>query len=115
MSYIYLASPYSHPLKARRQDNWEDVAAQVLHYHQRGITAYSPILHYHNFATRFALETDFAAFASHNENMLRSASELYVLTLAGWRQSKGVAYEMQLAQELALPISFVTLQLSPQP
>ena len=58
-------------------------------------------------ATRRAdAEEKFTFWAEHNREMLGVSSRLVVLALDGWRESVGVAAEIEIARELGLPVEF---------
>jgi len=105
--FIYIASPYSHETAEIRQERFEAVTREVSRYLKAGVTVYSPITHCHELANRYCLPTDFEFWQVHNENMLAAADALYVLTLTGWRHSKGVAAEMHFARSREIPIMLI--------
>lgn len=100
---IYLASPYTY----KGDDNTvrEDVehgrfldacrcAAMMT---RRGLYVFSPIVHSHPMATRYVLPTDFAFWCAHNRRWIDACDELAVLTINGWRESTGIAGELEYA------------------
>lgn len=105
--FAYLASPYSHAdhnvMEERYLRNVEACADLTRNY----ITCYSPIVHFHQVAKLHDMRTDFFFWQQHNENMLRKAERLYVLTLPGWDISRGVNWELGFARALRLEALFV--------
>lgn len=104
---FYLASPYSHPLKAKMRERYlqtED-ALHLLLGHE--IWTYSPIVHCHNMAERLELPRDAKFWQRYNETMLASSCGMIVLQLQDWEHSLGVAMEMNLASKFPLPIFFL--------
>ena len=107
MSFIYLASPYTHPDEARQRARYREVVRACAALVTLGKTVYSPIAHFHPIAELHDLPRDFAFWQRINRDMLSRADALYVLRLPGWKNSKGVKAEIALAEELLLPIIHV--------
>lgn len=104
---IYLASPYSSPDPLIMKTRFllaEQVTAKLL---SQEIWVYSPIVHCHELAQKFNLPTDFAYWQSYNFDMLRRADALYILSIPGWYESKGVKAEFDLAALMGLPIRYI--------
>jgi hypothetical protein len=73
-----------------------------------GRIVYAPIAHWHWIAKYYALPTDFQYWIQVNHRILRCCTELYVLCIPGWEQSRGVADERKYAKEvLDLPVYFM--------
>jgi len=99
---VYLASPYTPgphvppgervALMQQRFNAACDAAGALI---ARGHLVYSPIAHGHPIAARAPdLGLTFEDWRRHNEAMLAAASELWILALAGWSLSTGIADEM---------------------
>jgi len=107
MSYIYIASPYTDPdweVMVKRFTLAEEVTAQLL---RQGDHIYSPIVHCHELAQKHELPTDFEFWQNYNRAMLSKASELYVLAMDGWEDSKGVQAEREFAKQCGIPVTIV--------
>lgn len=106
---IYLASPYTHERVYIRQRRY----LQAHRYTQRcmdaGEVIFSPIVYGHEFGQRDAAAVPFEYWQDFNRHMIRASGELRVLTLSGWKSSRGVLAEMRYAEELGLPINLVEL------
>jgi hypothetical protein len=105
MSYIYLASPYSHPnalVQEMRYVAARDAVAWLL---KRCIWVYSPIVHCHHLALHESLPKGYAFWRPYNRAMLEAATALYILDIVGASTSEGVAGEHTHAQKLNLPIT----------
>jgi len=100
---IYLASPYS----ASPQANFELTEAFVAEALRSGHPIFSPVVHCHQIALDYNLPGDFEFWKNFNFNMLRAADELWVLTLPGWKESKGVDGEVDFARSLGIPIIYI--------
>lgn len=106
MSYLYLASPYSHADKAVMDERHRLVCKKAAELMLMGKAVFCPIAHCHLIADFMgeAKRTDGDFWMGQDIPLLRGAATLAVLTLPGWRDSKGVAWEMDLAKRLLLPI-----------
>lgn len=107
MSYTYIASPYTHDKEHVMHDRYLIAASYTasllrLHHH-----CYSPIVHCHELAVKFDLPRELDFWKRYNTSMLRHADELYVLCIPGWKESRGVQFEIDLAEQLGLPIRFI--------
>lgn len=107
MSYIYLASPYTHKIKQTMNDRYRAVAAVTAAYLRSGLFVYAPIVHCHELAVHHALPRDFEFWKAYNYAMLQPASDLHILQLKGWDESTGVSAEIKRARELNIPITYV--------
>lgn len=109
MSYIYLASPYS-GTKEEEQTRYEKVFNCTGHLFRQGYPIYSPIVHCHEISKEFLFPTDAVFWQNYNKAMLSSATELYVLSIEGVKESKGVKYEIAVARDLEIPIRLVNIK-----
>jgi len=107
MSFIYIASPYSHPAFSIREQRFEAVSEYTASMVKEGIVAYSPIAHSHPLAETYGIRGDFAFWAHQNYGMLCKASELRVLKLPGWESSEGVEAEIEFAHQCGIPVLYV--------
>lgn len=97
---IYIASPYSHPDPAVRERRYY----QALDYAQSlmvaDYTCFSPIVYGHQFATAFNFPGDHETWKKFNAHMLRTATEIHVLQIPGWEESKGIEWELKKNKSL---------------
>lgn len=109
MSFVYLASPYSHINESVREARATAAAIGVGHVMEfYNTTTYSPIVHFHHVYKHAIYDPcDINFWIKHNKNMLRHASKLYVLDLPGWKESAGVALEIEFALHLGLVVEHV--------
>jgi nucleoside 2-deoxyribosyltransferase len=104
---IYLASPYSHVDPAVREQRFTiatRVAAKLI---RAGHQVFSPISHSHPIASN-GVPTDWTFWKAFDRRMLEACDELIVLMLDGWRESRGVQAEINLAIKLGKPIRYVS-------
>lgn len=104
---IYLASPYTSPDPLLRKTRFllvEQVTAQLI---EEGYFIYSPIVHCHAFVEKYALDSTFTYWRQYNIDMIRRADELWVLTIPGYLESRGVTAEIDFARLAGLEIKWV--------
>lgn len=106
--FDYLASPYTHPerkvvidrfLAARNYLIWAFAADQP---------TYSPIVHWHHIASSEALPSEFEHWLVQDDAMVKSARQILVLDIPGWKESRGVTHEIAVGLSLSLPIYLAT-------
>lgn len=107
MSFVYLASPYTHKDQAIRRDRYIQAKYYTAYALVNGIHLYSPIVHCHELAMEFNLPKDFLFWKAYNSAMLAKSSRVSILCIPGWEESKGVSYEKDLAQQLCIPIDYI--------
>jgi len=101
-----LACPYSHPSAEVKQQRFEianKVAAKLM---REGYNVFSPISHTHSIAIVGGLPEDWEFWEKYDRMFLGMTSELWVIRIDGWYESKGVRAEMVVAVELKIPIRF---------
>jgi len=99
---VYLASPYTHAEAAVRQRRYELAlcTARCLAM-SHGMSVYSPVVYGHTLGTG-----DWGYWMRHCLSILRQCSLLVVLRLPAWELSRGVAIEVEAAQELGIEIVY---------
>lgn len=103
---IYLAAPYTHTDPAVREQRFaiaNRVAADLI---RAGHQVFSPISHSHPIALNGA-PSDWLTWEALDRRLLAASDELSVLMLDGWRESRGVQAEIDLAIEMDLPIRYI--------
>ena len=105
----FVSSPYTHP-DPKIQDDRAKAAGDFAAYlwRERGAMVFSPIAHWHDIAKRNALPSNALAWRDWNLVVLCQCDVLYVLCIPGWRDSVGVAYEIQWANECEMKIFYAT-------
>ena len=107
--FIYLASPYSHPSPHVRKQRYEAALHFAENYILMGQPVFSPIVY--GYPMESAIGTDYKSWKSLNDAMLYAASRFWVLTLPGWEESRGVAYEINRwrNRQMKPPVQYVSL------
>jgi len=109
MSFIYLASPYSHPSTHVRHFRMIAAASEAAKLTDKH-TVYSPVLHGHHLEMFGMAEVKGHDFWMNQcLNMLECASEMHVLCLDGWRESNGVSQEIEFAHFCNIPIFYIDI------
>lgn len=108
MSFHYLASPYTSQEAAFMQRRFEAVEQMTARLLKDSIWVYSPIVHCHELANKFNLPRNFEYWESYNSALLAKASQLLVLDIEGWDESRGVCKEIELASQLSIPVAFLS-------
>ena len=106
---IYLASPYTSPDSKVREVRYLaacTVAAEIM---KKGNLVFSPIAHSHVLAKKYQLPGHFDFWQNWCLSFLRHwATHFCILDMPGWDESKGIAAEKLVAEELGLPVQFWT-------
>lgn len=107
---IYVCSPYSAPTPNERHDRYLEVVQYMVKTLQSEphVVRYSPIMLWHYPAVIHQLGTANADFAQHNEWMISRADKLEVLCLGGWEESKGIAEELEWAEQHHIGVFLIT-------
>lgn len=106
---IYLASPYTHPDPDVQEQRYAEIAKAAAQFIKQGHCVYSPIAHWHKIA-----ELAIAAgnpithdeFLHVDEQFILCCSEVWVVKLPGWGDSKGVMREIHFAIEKDIEIRY---------
>ena len=72
-----------------------------------GIHVYSPVVSCRPVSVMNNLPHDFAYWAAYDTEMISLCSEVVVLTLRGWEESKGVQAEISIAQVIGKPVRYL--------
>lgn len=116
---IYLAAPYTTGLPPdtdavlAMETRAKQIARATARLMEEGLAVYSPVTHGTALEDHVSADNrdDHAFWMRHCFQMLDAASELVVLMLPGWRDSKGVQMEIDRAAERAIPIRLQPVQI----
>lgn len=111
---IYVASPYSHikgidtnasPELTREQRYVLTMQAMAI-WSKQGEFVYSPIVHCHEVAKLFGLPTNFEFWDTYNKDFIRASTEVWVLCLPNWQESRGVTAEVQFSASIQKKVRY---------
>lgn len=111
---IYLASPYSHPDPAVREQRFRAACRATVALLCAGEHVFSPIVHSHPLVA-FAMPTAWAFWERIDRAHLERCDEVMVLMLDGWAHSVGVREELRIARELGRPVRFLEVDATGSP
>jgi len=106
--YIYLASPYSHPLPEIREGRFQANERAMVHYFRKKTTVFCPIVHWHAVALKNNLPFTFDYYEVQNDPLVIAARSVHILELDGWIESKGVQHEINVALDHDRPVYVVS-------
>lgn len=104
VNLIYLASPFSHINPAVRQHRFEQARRFTIEGLREGLAVFSPIVY--GMDMEKEIGTAFEPWQDLNDTLIRACDGVWCLCLDGWKDSRGVRHELELAHELGKPISF---------
>jgi len=107
----YLASPYSHPDLAVREERYRAACRAAAALLLAGQPIFSPIAHSHPLVA-YGLPADWSFWQRYDREMLARCDEVVVLMLVGWRESVGVREEIRIARELGKPVRYLAPELA---
>jgi hypothetical protein len=110
---IYLATPYNHLDPAIREKRFILACLAAATLMRDGIHLFCPIAHTHPIALQGDLPCGWEYWQEYDRIMLSACTELWIVQMEGWEQSKGIKGEIQIALELGKGIKYldpVTLQ-----
>ena len=106
---VYLACPYSHLSMDVRLSRFEasaHAAADLIH---QGKFVYSPITMTHPIDLVMAEEGETMGsdyWCDFDEAFMRVCSEMIILTIPGWRESRGIAREARFFRDAGKPVRY---------
>lgn len=109
MKKIFLCAPYSHPQRIVRDARAliiNKVAANLIN---QGNIVFSPISHSHEMAQQNELPTEFEFWQIQNHEFIKWADSVTVLMLNGWKESRGVADEIEFADKIGKPVEYINV------
>ncbi|MDZ4851701.1 MAG: DUF1937 family protein [Pirellulaceae bacterium] len=104
---IYLASPYTHVDPSVREQRFSAACMAAAALMRAGRSVYSPIVHSHPLV-QYGLPIEWEYWQVHDCEHLRRCNCVVVLTLDGWKTSRGVQAEIDLAIDMDLPVHYVS-------
>lgn len=105
--YTYLSSPYTHPDPAVREARFKAANKAAAQLMLAGHAVFAPISHSHPIDLEFGAPQSGAFWKAQDIPLLRHAARMVVLQLPGWHESKGIAWEIEMARSLNIPVEFM--------
>lgn len=103
----YLAVPYSHPDVKVREARFIAANRAAYRLMQRGDVVFSPISHSHPIEVESGAIGDHEFWARQDDAFQGSATLVSVLMIDGWKESRGVQREIQIAKEADIPVEYL--------
>jgi hypothetical protein len=103
----YLAVPYSHPDPKVREARFIAANRAAYRLMVRGDVVFSPISHSHPIEVESGSIGDHQFWAKQDDAFQDRATHVAVLTIDGWKESRGVQREIQIATETDIPIEYL--------
>lgn len=103
----YLAIPYTHDnvfVRHFRAEVADVIAASLT---RQGRIIFSPISAWHHIAIRYYMPGTFEYWAKLDEQFICASKKIIVITLDGWKESKGVNLEIEIANKYGIPIEYL--------
>lgn len=107
MQSIYLAVPYSSPMEDVRRARFEEANKVAGILMQRGFAVFSPISHSHPISLHLGNSLSHDFWLAQDRYWMNRSDVLVVLKLPGWKQSKGVAYEIWYFRVSGKPVEYM--------
>jgi hypothetical protein len=105
--FTYLASPYTHPDNYIREQRFKAACLAAATLMRQGRTVYCPIAHSHPIDLHFDEPESSVFWRIQDAPMLWSCTDLVVLTLHGWDESRGVEHEVATSVLRGVPIQYM--------
>jgi hypothetical protein len=109
MSFIYIASPYSHPDDNVKQARYEMIRSYVADCLVKGEIVYSPINDNHPVAKYHGMPTHWEFWARLDKAFINASSKVRVYQMEGWDKSVGVKAEVEYAKSLGKEVEYVSI------
>lgn len=109
MSYFYISNPYN-GTDAQREERAQIAAKVCGLLLKKDIHAWSPIVHNHAMMktfNQFTLEERQTKILDFDFSLLKASKGMIVLKIDGWKESFGVKAEIELCQQLSIPIKYL--------
>lgn len=103
----YLGSPYSHPDPAVMLQRFHRVVREAAKLMDAGETVFCPIAHSHPIGLELGKAVDHEFWMRQDIPILAVCARIKVLCLDGWRESRGLAQEINTARALYKPVFYI--------
>jgi hypothetical protein len=106
MSYLYLASPYTHPDPAVRQWRYEAVRDFAAFLCRKRQWIFCPIMHSHDMTINHQMPYEFEFWDDWNKSLIYPSGGVIVFQIDGWDISRGIKSEIEYAVQLGKPLMY---------
>lgn len=107
---IYMASPFSSEYPVIQDYRFTIACRAAGRLLGKGHFIYSPIAHTYAIAKECSLPMVLDFWHAFDRHTISVCKELWVLTIDGWRESKGVTAEIAIAHEFGIPVKYIDEQ-----
>ena len=107
MSFVYLASPYSSKTRIQEEINYQRALLAFLLLKDMECPAFSPITHCHEVAKIYTKDRGVRFWKQYNKNLLEASYAVFILTIEHWKESVGIAIEVEWAKTYGKPLKLV--------
>lgn len=104
----YPAVPYSHPDYDVRVSRFIAANKAAGFLMRRGDIVFSPISHTHPIAEECELPKGWEFWSAFDRAYIGMAKLVVVLCIEGWRESIGVSAEIAIANEMGVPVEYMS-------
>lgn len=108
MSFMYLASPYTHHDPRVRHWRYEAVRDYAAHLIQNRQWVYGAIVHTHDICLNHEMPHEFEFWQDLNHTMIVASTGMIVFQIDGWRQSRGILDEIEFCMKIGRPVIYST-------
>lgn len=101
--FIYLATPYSDPDPAVREQRYQDAMAACRPFAHFKVAVYAPIVHWHPFAVTYNFKGDHETWWAQDQAFLDDCREAWFLQQEGSYGSAGMKNELEYCKAHRIP------------
>lgn len=104
---IYIASPYSSEDPSVMEQRFDAACRAAGKLMDQGHVVFSPIAHTHPIVIRCDLPRGWDFWSRFDREFIERSEKVVVLKLDGWEASKGVAAEIEIAEEFGIQVEYM--------
>ena len=104
---IYFASTYSSKEPDLVQERYKLACQRVANLVAKGYVVFSPIIYGHTLIDYHEMPGDWEFWKNFCQSFLVKCDEMIVFKLEGWDKSTGILAEIDLANQLNIPITYI--------
>lgn len=108
---IYLGSPFTHEDPKVMEERYKEALQAAAWLMKKGKTVYAAIPFSYHLSIEGGIGLGWNEWKLQDKTALICSYQLFVLQLDGWQESVGLNEEIEWAQSLGMPISFMSVNL----